>query len=311
MIMFSYMSYVLADALDLSGIMSVFWCGIAFQHYGAYSLSPYTTLTSRQLFRTLAFVCETSVFLYIGISLSTATFDSSNVDLRLISWIVLLCLLGRAIHVFPICFVLNRFKKKKFTPQIQIAIWFAGLRGAIAFSLSLDMESKAAPYIRTATLVFVHFSLFVMGVGTMPLLKVLKIKSASSDQSLDNISKPREKTHQKPAGRVPNAIRTLDDKYLKVWLRRQVPPLAREAVELFERLVTTSNEAEMKPQRMIVQNNVPTRKNPGYESGSIPLQNADLDLGLHHSFDHIPVEVHQEEEQEEADDVSLIKYDVV
>lgn len=30
------MSYVLADALGLSGIMSVFWCGIAFNHYGAY-----------------------------------------------------------------------------------------------------------------------------------------------------------------------------------------------------------------------------------------------------------------------------------
>ncbi len=30
------LSYVLADALDLSGIMSVFWCGIVFNHYGAY-----------------------------------------------------------------------------------------------------------------------------------------------------------------------------------------------------------------------------------------------------------------------------------
>lgn len=95
------MSYVLADALGLSGIMSVFWCGIAFNHYGAYryivqkcrnynfffliSLSPYTTLTSRQLFRTLAFVCETSVFLYIGISLSTFQY---SFDWRLISWIV-------------------------------------------------------------------------------------------------------------------------------------------------------------------------------------------------------------------------------
>lgn len=41
----------------------------------------------------------------------------------------------------------------------------------------------------TATLIFVHFTLFVMGVGTLPLLKILKIKSSSTDQSLDNISK--------------------------------------------------------------------------------------------------------------------------
>ncbi len=48
-----------------------------------YSLSPYTTLTSRQLFRTLAFVCETSVFLYIGISLPTL---HMVFDFRLIAW---------------------------------------------------------------------------------------------------------------------------------------------------------------------------------------------------------------------------------
>jgi len=240
------MSYVLADALNLSGIMSVFWCGIVFNHYGAYSLSPYTTLTSRQLFRTLAFVCETTVFLYIGISLSTTELVF---DARLVVWTIILCLVGRAIHVFPICFIMNRFKKHKFTPQIQLAIWFAGLRGAIAFSLSLNLTTEAGPYIKTATLVFVHFTLFAMGVGTLPLLKVLKIKSAdSSDQSLDHISKPREKTREKETKK--SFISTLDEKYLKHWLRRPVPPLAREAVDLFERLVHSSDERERQPRMM-------------------------------------------------------------
>lgn len=99
MVIFSYMSYVLAEALELSGIMSVFWCGIAFNHYGAYrfvfnfkllplthiSLSAYTTLTSRQLFRTAAFICETCVFIYIGISLPMLT---KGFDIRLILWTV-------------------------------------------------------------------------------------------------------------------------------------------------------------------------------------------------------------------------------
>lgn len=263
------MSYVLADALELSGILSVFWCGITFNHYGAYSLSPYTTLTSRQLFRTLAFVCETSVFLYIGISIATIKLCF---EWSLIVWTVVLCLIGRALHVFPICFVLNKFKKKKFSPQIQLAIWFAGLRGAIAFSLSLNLTFANTQYIRTATILFVHFTLFCMGTGTLPLLKVLGIKSGSSAQSLDNISKPREKTPHSSsssnlnssssssrANCLRNFVATIDEKYLKVGLRRNVPPLAREAVELFERLVTTSNETEMKPQRMIVTETVPKR----------------------------------------------------
>jgi len=302
MIMFSYMSYVLADALNLSGIMSVFWCGIAFNHYGAYSLSPYTTLTSRQLFRTLAFVCEMSVFLYIGISLATIEF---SFDWRLIAWIIILCLGGRAVHVFPICFILNRFKKKKFSPQIQVALWFAGLRGAIAFSLSLNLTSPAAPYIKTATLIFVHVTLFVMGVGTLPLLKVLKIKSGQ-DHSLDHIQKPREKTPHETQSRGSGFVQSLDEKYFKVWFRRSVPPLAREAVDLFERLVTTSNEAEMKPQRMIA-DSVP-RSPGGYESAHSSRNGAILDpLEQHHTFGHIPLEIHSEEnEEQDNNDIPLI-----
>jgi len=269
------------------------------------SLSPYTTLTSRQLFRTLAFVCETSVFLYIGISISTFQFDF---DWRLIAWTVLLCLVGRAIHVFPICFILNRFKKNKFSPQIQFAIWFAGLRGAIAFSLSLDLTGAAAPYIKTATLIFVHFTLFVMGCGTLPLLKVLKIKSASSDQSLDNISKPREKTPRTYGSKGSNFIKSLDEKYLKVWLRRPVPPLAREAVQLFERLVMTSNEAEMKPQRMMVKDIAPLANRNGYESAQ-SVNGAILDPsdGQHHTF-NVPLEIHEEDSHNtELDNISLLK----
>jgi NhaP-type Na+/H+ or K+/H+ antiporter len=39
MALIAYLSYVIAEAFELSGIMSVFWCGIAFNHYGAYILS--------------------------------------------------------------------------------------------------------------------------------------------------------------------------------------------------------------------------------------------------------------------------------
>lgn len=248
MIVFSYMSYVLADALSLSGIVSVFFCGMIFNHYGAYSLSPYTTLTSRQLFRTLAFVCETTVFIYIGISIATT---KMVFDWPLIIWTTLLPLIGRALYVFPFSFVLNRFMKNKFSLPIQIAMWFAGLRGAVAFSLALDLGGVHGKQIKTATLIFVHFTLFVMGVGTLPLLKILKIKSSSTDQSLDNISKPREKTEKEiptttsRTAKAKTVLSTIDTKYLKPWLRRQKPPLAQEAIDIFERLVSSSNEREL------------------------------------------------------------------
>jgi len=239
MVLIAYLSYVIAEAFELSGIMSVFWCGIAFNHYGAYSLSAYTTVTSRQLFRTAAFVCETCVFIYIGIALPTFEYAF---DVRLLVWAVVGCLLGRALHVFPLSFLMNRFKKHKISWQMQVAIWFAGLRGAMAFSLAMQTESPNAAYIHTTTLVLVHITLFVFGCGTLPLLKYLKIKTANSDQSLDNITKQREKSVKPPKkkNKAASYVARLDEKYLKHWFRRPVQELPtnnREAIEMFDRLL--------------------------------------------------------------------------
>eukprot|EP01112_Ceratiomyxa_fruticulosa_P000318 TRINITY_DN10298_c0_g1_i1.p1 TRINITY_DN10298_c0_g1~~TRINITY_DN10298_c0_g1_i1.p1 ORF type:complete len:625 (-),score=100.59 TRINITY_DN10298_c0_g1_i1:6-1793(-) len=247
MLMFSYMSYVLADALSLSPILAVFLCGIVFNHYGAYSLSPYTKLTSRQLFRTMAFICETCVFIYIGSSIANMKLDF---DARLFIWTILFCLLGRALNVYPLMALLNKIRPKhKVSPQIKFVLWFAGLRGAVAFSLSLDVESQYKEKIRTVTLLIVHFTLFVFGCSTLPLLKFLKIRSAGGDKSLENITKMPQKSEasQSLRGLQPKKfINNLDERLFKKWFRRKIPPISRDAVEVFESLVSGSYEHEMR-----------------------------------------------------------------
>ncbi|KAK5577579.1 hypothetical protein RB653_002522 [Dictyostelium firmibasis] len=241
MVMFSYMSYVLAGALDISGVLAVFFFGITLNQYGAYSLSPYTKLTSGQLFRTAAFISETFLFLYFGLSLTAHEF---TFDLGLFSWSILFTCLARAVSVFPMCFLLNKVLKTKIPFVIQIAIWFAGLRGAFAFSLSLDYISPMSPYIRTNTLLVVVFTIFVFGIGTYPLLRVLGIKTSQTDQSLDNISKPMNK-QTKPKDRT-KLYESFDDRYFKPWFRKKVPPLANEAIEIFEKMVIqSSNDHEL------------------------------------------------------------------
>ncbi|KYQ93658.1 Na-H exchanger [Tieghemostelium lacteum] len=241
MIIFSYMSYVLSNALGISGVLAVFFCGITFNQYGAYSLSPYTKLTSRQLLRTAAFIGETAVFIYMGMSLS---FHNFTFSVGLFFWSIFFTLLSRALSVFPICFALNKIIKNKISMPIQIAMWFAGLRGAFAFSLSLDYESPASKYIRTNTLLIVMFTIYIFGIGTYPLLKLLGIKTSSTDQSLDNISKPLNKT-SKSKDRT-QLYQSVDDKYFKKWFRKKVPPLATEAIEIFEKLVLqSSNDQEL------------------------------------------------------------------
>jgi sodium/hydrogen exchanger 8 len=51
-----------------------------------------------------------------------------------------------------------------------------GLRGALAFSLTLHMPTTAENVIQTTTLMIVVFTVLVLGGGTVPTLKLLKIK---------------------------------------------------------------------------------------------------------------------------------------
>lgn len=66
-------------------------------------------------------------------------------------------------------------------------MWFSGLRGAIAFALSLnlDMELEARHVIVTTTLVLVVFTTMFLGGGTMPLMKFMNRGSDGSRQKKD------------------------------------------------------------------------------------------------------------------------------
>ena len=61
--------------------------------------------------------------------------------------------------------------------------WFSGLRGAIAFALSLnlDMEPEARHVIVTTTLVLVVFTTVFLGGGTMPHMRLMNRDSASRE----------------------------------------------------------------------------------------------------------------------------------
>jgi len=61
-------------------------------------------------------------------------------------------------------------------------MWFSGLRGAIAFaiSLNLDLSPEVRHIIITTTLILVLFTTIVLGGGTLPVIKLLNKKSNQS-----------------------------------------------------------------------------------------------------------------------------------
>ena len=124
--LFAYSSYLLADGIRLSGIVSVLFCGIVMAHYTFNNLSAKAREFTREMFDVLALVSETFVFAYLGMAVFSF---KQEWDFALIGITLAVMLLARAVNVFPLSFLVNRFRpvnaRIPFTHQLML--WFSGL----------------------------------------------------------------------------------------------------------------------------------------------------------------------------------------
>jgi solute carrier family 9 (sodium/hydrogen exchanger), member 8 len=167
---FCYLCYSTAEAMNLSGIMAIFFQGIILSHYNSYNLSPAAHVASEQIFSTLATVAETTVFLYMGMGVFTGRF--ANWDILFSVLALSFCMLGRLLNIFPLSVVANLCRNKrenKITLKMQGVLWFAGLRGAIAFALAENMPGPNKDVYATATLSICIFTTVVCGSTQLSL----------------------------------------------------------------------------------------------------------------------------------------------
>jgi len=176
MLCFVYSPYALAEGVHLSGIMAILFCGLVMSHYTHYNLSPVTQITMQQTMRTLAFVCESCIFAYLGLGIFSFP---HQFEISLVVWALVLVLAGRALNIFPLSLLCNKFRSHQITKRMMVIMWFSGLRGAIAYALSLHLEFKeeTRKVLVTTTLVVVLFTTIVLGGGTMPLMKYLESRT--------------------------------------------------------------------------------------------------------------------------------------
>lgn len=128
----------------------------------------------QQTMRTLSFIAETCVFAYLGLAIFSF---NHRCELALVIWSLILCLIGRACNIFPLAYMVNKFREHKITNKMQFVMWFSGLRGAISYALSLHLgfsSEESRRVMITTTLIIVLFTTLVFGGSTMPLLKYLQ-----------------------------------------------------------------------------------------------------------------------------------------
>ena len=179
-ILVSYASYFVSEALNLIGIMALFFCSLTLAHYNFYNISEEAQITTNCIFKSLAQMCETFVFIYLGIKAGMSFSSASTLVWNpvLISITMGLILVSRAIHVSFFSFILNLSRSVSIPWRMQVVIWFAGLRGAIAFALSLQVPTDNANIIITSTLGIVLITTIILGPLTEPLIRYLGMRGS-------------------------------------------------------------------------------------------------------------------------------------
>uniref|UniRef100_A0A453HWT8 Cation/H+ exchanger transmembrane domain-containing protein n=1 Tax=Aegilops tauschii subsp. strangulata TaxID=200361 RepID=A0A453HWT8_AEGTS len=191
MMLMAYLSYMLAELLDLSGILTVFFCGIVMSHYTWHNVTESSRVTTKHAFATLSFISETFLFLYVGMDaldiekwkIVSETYSPMK-SIALSSIILALVLVARAAFVFPLSYLSNLTKEtpgEKISIRQQVIIWWAGLmRGAVSIALAYNKFAKSGhtqlpsnAIMITSTIIIVLFSTIVFGLLTKPLIRLL------------------------------------------------------------------------------------------------------------------------------------------
>uniref|UniRef100_A0A452SQL0 Sodium/hydrogen exchanger 8 n=1 Tax=Ursus americanus TaxID=9643 RepID=A0A452SQL0_URSAM len=161
-------------------IMAILFSGIVMSHYTHHNLSPVTQILMQQTLRTVAFLCETCVFAFLGLSIFSFP---HKFEISFVIWCIVLVLFGRAVNIFPLSYLLNFFRDHKITPKMMFIMWFSGLRGAIPYALSLHLDlepMEKRQLIGTTTIIIVLFTILLLGGSTMPLIRLMDIEDAKA-----------------------------------------------------------------------------------------------------------------------------------
>lgn len=100
-----YIPFLLAEVLNLSGIVTILFTGVAANRYVVPNLSSITKVNADMLFRLLAHLAETSIFLELGLSVFGLI---GHWNWRFICWALFATLIGRGLNIIPLSFLFNQ-----------------------------------------------------------------------------------------------------------------------------------------------------------------------------------------------------------
>ncbi|ORX55681.1 sodium/hydrogen exchanger [Hesseltinella vesiculosa] len=176
----AYSSYLFSNATEMSGIVTLLFTGITLKHYAYDNMSLRTKRSTRYIFQILSQLSENFIFIYLGVNLFTQT----EVEYKpiFITVTTLFICVARYASVAPLSWLINLICRMVGKPEPlprshQVMLFWAGLRGAVAFALASSLSGESGSAMRTTILAVVVLTVLIFGGTTNRMLQVLNIKT--------------------------------------------------------------------------------------------------------------------------------------
>ncbi|XP_062343261.1 sodium/hydrogen exchanger 3-like isoform X1 [Osmerus eperlanus] len=172
-----YLSYLTAEMLSLSAILSVTFCGVCAQKYINANMDEKSVTTVQYTMKVFANGSETMIFVFLGISAINPDIWVWNTGFILLT--LFFILVFRFMGTFFLTWILNRYRLVPLEIIDQVVMSYGGLRGAVAYALAVLLDENKIPeknLMLSTTLIVVYFTVILQGVTMKPLVTWLKVK---------------------------------------------------------------------------------------------------------------------------------------
>ncbi|MCQ2817315.1 MAG: cation:proton antiporter [archaeon] len=189
LLLFAFISYTLAEALDLSAVISLLFCSIALSNYAFYNLSFTAREESCIVVKIISNLAEAFVFTYLG--LTFCSMSQTNYSILFITVEFVLITLARFFTIYILTGITNLVSSSPFISIEKKVISLAGcIRGAIAFGLAMSINTGnqiSDSILLSTTLVLVFGSTLVFGAIIPVISRNIKIRKSSFHKKEDSL----------------------------------------------------------------------------------------------------------------------------
>lgn len=194
-----YAAYLLADALQVSGVLAVLSAGLYLSHQSSRFFSSNTRLQANAVWNVLVFLLNGLLFLLIGLQLHSIVATIAGHSLLTLIWQALLIGLAviavRLAWVFPAAslprLVSARLRARDPYPgwrQVAIVAW-VGMRGGLSLAAALALPftlTSSVPFPQRDLIIFFTFCVILLtlvgqGLSLGPIIRLLDLEQDGAD----------------------------------------------------------------------------------------------------------------------------------